>query len=380
MKNNSGKENSLPTSEKKKASLTSALAGGAFGFVIGTVFLLIGIVEIHPAVFLGGLTLLTSGVSGVSGLGGAVLDDILKKWGMESPALRSLINFLIMAVLTFGTTIFLVNRFGLAQGAPQLKQYAIPGMFLGLVFGILVAVISYRNWQIQQKVDLLEMENRYLAELAEKDQLLQEASRNLAVAKERNSMARELHDSISQGIHGIGYSIHSLRRQLGDNSQTEEVIVHLEQTTQATLKELRRLIMELTPSPLDSTSLTDALQLHCDLFSRRQQITLELQLNYEGSLTPEQEVAAYRILQEALANIQKHANADYVAISLLEDKNETSLRIEDNGHGFNPETVIKGNGLDNMATRARQNNASFKIESHPGSGTIIEVNFTTIYH
>ncbi|MDW7683562.1 MAG: histidine kinase, partial [Bacillota bacterium] len=284
-------EETFPEDSRKKSFMTSALAGGAFGLVIGIVFLLMGIVDLPPVPFVAGLILLTSGVSGISGLGGAILDDGLKTRGLESAGLRSLVIFIVITAVTFGTAFLFIRHFRWGQISPTLQQYAVPGMFLGLVFGILVAFINYRIWKIQQKLHLLKVENRYLSELAEKDQLLQEAARNILVAEERNSMARELHDSISQGMHGIVFSLHSLRRQLGNDSDAEEILSHLEETTQATLQELRRLIMELTPSPLEDNSLEEALRLHCDLFSRRQQIDTDIQLQYKGKLTPEQEVA-----------------------------------------------------------------------------------------
>lgn len=370
-------EKALPENGKRRSFITSGLAGGAFGLVISTVFLLMGIVDMSPIPFVGGITLLTSSISGLSGLCGAVLDDNLQKWGLESPAIRAIVIFLVITFITFGTALIVISNLEWGQVPPTLQQLGYPGMFLGLVFGILVALINHRLWVIQQKVHLLRIENRYLTELAEKDHLLQEAARNMTVAEERNTMARELHDSISQGIHGIVYSLRSLRRQLGDNSHAEEIISHLEQTTHATQQELRRMIMELTPSPLEDNSLVEALKLHCDLFSRRQQISIDLQLKYDGTLTSEQEVAVYRIVQEAMANIQQHANTRHVVISLANDQKLTRLRISDHGVGFDPASVQMGNGLVNMATRARQNNAIYKLESRPGTGTVIEVDFST---
>lgn len=363
--------------EKKQALLTSTLAGGAFGLVIGIVFLLLEIVDHPPLVFLPALVLLTAGVSGLSGLLGAVLDDMLKRRGISNPALRSLVLFTLIALITFGSTILIISNLQLFEISPELTRFAMPAMFLGLVFGIIVTLINYRLETMEQKMRLLEVENRYLAELAHKDQLLDEAARNLAVAEERNSMARELHDTISQGIHGIVFSLRTLRRQMGKNSDAEEVIGHLEETTQATLQELRRLIMELTPSPLENNSLAEALRLHCDLFSRRQGIPVSCDIRYDGKLSPEQEVAVYRIVQEALANVQKHAKAGSVILSLGTQGDQTILRIQDNGQGFNPASTDKGNGLANMAARARQNNGTFSLQSRHGSGTSIEVLFDT---
>jgi signal transduction histidine kinase len=91
-------------------------------------------------------------------------------------------------------------------------------------------------------------------------------------------------------------------------------------------------------------------------------------------LTPEQELAVYRILQEALTNVQKHSGADQVRVFLKKIKGKVFLTIADNGKGFNS-SEDKGHGLDNMKTRAFQNNGKLEIESEPGKDTVIRVIF-----
>ncbi len=359
--------------ELRRAVVSSSLAGGAFGLVAGIVFLLTGATDASPLLVLGGIMLITATFSGLAALVGSVLDHYLKQ-RVSSGALRTVLIFLGVSALIFGITLILITVSGFEPVFP-VQRYAYLGMFLGLIFGIVFAAVSYRLETIRQKMHLLELENRYLAELAEKDQLLREATRNLAVTEERNRMARELHDSISQGMHGIVFSLHSLRRQLGEDQKPAEILGHLEATTQATQQELKRLIMELTPSPLEQSSLVEALQLHCNLFAQRLQTDLALDLNYDGGLSPEQEEAAYRITQEALANIQKHAAAGRVEVTLNQADNRVLLRIRDNGRGFAPDPDNKGHGLRNMATRARQNNGEFHLNSQPGKGTVIEVVF-----
>jgi signal transduction histidine kinase len=359
--------------EIRRAFLTSALAGGAFGLIAGVVFLLTGATDASPLPVLGGITLVTANFSGLAGVVGTVLDNFLKT-RVSSPPLRTGLIFLAVSVLIFGITLILIKTFGFEAVFP-LERYAYLGMFLGLVFGIVFAAVSYRLETIRQKMHLLELENRYLSELAAKDHLLQEAARNLAVAEERNRMARELHDSISQGMHGIVFSLHSLKRRLDGDPNSEEILGHLEATTQSTLQELKRLIMELTPSPLENSSLAEALKLHCELFAQRLQMELNLDIKYEGGLSPEQEEAAYRITQEALSNIQQHAGATRVEQRLTQSENRVTLRIKDNGRGFDPAGHNKGHGLRNMATRARQNGGEFHLESHPGKGTVIKVVF-----
>ena len=251
-------------------------------------------------------------------------------------------------------------------------------MLAGLAFGAVFALIVYRTERTRERLILLELENRHLAELAAREDLLREAARNLAVAEERNRMARELHDSISQGMHGIVFALRSLRTSLAGNSRGLETLDALEETAAATLRELRRLIVELEPSPLNEHGLVEALRLHGDLFARRQQIELQLNLGYNGGLQPEQEAALYRIAQEALANIAQHARAGRVELALTTGSaagagnKAVTLTIRDNGCGFDQAAITPGFGK-NMAARARQGGGTLTISSHPGAGTAITV-------
>ncbi len=369
-----------PADAKKESALShffsSALAGGAFGLVISIVFLLTGASDVAPPLLISIIVLLTAVISGVAGMAGGFLDNILRQRAIKNHAKRTAVIFLIVSLSVFGIAALIISRSLDYTLTFYLQEYVLMGMFLGLLFGALFTYTTYRQWKVQQKILALEQEKRYLEELAEKNQLLQEAARNLAVAEQRNNMARELHDSISQGMHGIVYSLHSLRRLLDDDSRAGEILTHLEQTTQATLQELRHLVTELTPSPLEDNGLVGALQLHCDLFSRRQQLDLELKLEYSEALLPEQEMALYRITQEALANIAQHASAGRVEVFLQQSECRTLLTITDDGCGFDPDTVKKGVGLANMAARARQNGGEFCMEAKPGQGTSIKVTFS----
>ncbi|MFP4661229.1 MAG: sensor histidine kinase [Halanaerobiales bacterium] len=250
-------------------------------------------------------------------------------------------------------------------------------------------ILEYNSWKTKKKMLILELENRYLEELTEKDEILQEASKNLFITEERNRMARELHDSISQGIHGIIYSTKSLQNYLQkdkiDIEQLKKIIEHLETTAEVTLGELRSMILELKPVLLEDKGLYKALVLLLDLFSKRQQIELTQEIEEIEELTPEQEVAIYRIVQEALTNIQKHSDADIVSVSLKKnqegiksEERKIILTIQDNGKGFDCDNYTEGNGLRNIRLRSEQNGGEIKIESHPGKGTLINVLFKAL--
>ncbi len=358
--------------EYVKSFLHSAAAGAAFGLIAAVVFLQLLVPPWTPLLFTAGIILLAGLSSGLAGLGGAYFDQRLLRWGIKKPLPRMAISYSVIALATFIVTYASITAFGMLPVGADLQYYTFWGMLGGLLFGAAFALANYLVWRNKQKLLLLEMENRHLAELASREALLREAAYNLAVSEERNRMARELHDTISQGIHGIVYALRPLRATLSGNERGLEIHGHLEQTAADTLKELRRLVMELSPSPLEDHRLSEALRLHCDLFARRQQITLYLQLDYRGGLQPDQEMALYRLVQEGLANVQQHTAAAHVTVKLTGEGNNATLTVCDDGCGFDPATVKRGHGLNNMESRIRQSGGRLQIISTPGKGTEIK--------
>ncbi|HOL18496.1 MAG TPA: histidine kinase [Bacillota bacterium] len=304
-------------SEYAKSFFNTAAIGLIFGLAASLVFSRFAVPPWPTPLFAIALSLLSGFLSGLAGLAGTYLDARLLHWGLKNAPLRAAISFMVVALVTFSIIYTGITVFGIIPPDPGLQRFTLWGMLAGLAFGAIFALFSYRSEMICQKVNLLELENRHLAELASREELLREAARNLAVAEERNRMARELHDSISQGMHGIVYALRTLRPVLKDHEQGLEILGHLEETAAGTLKELRRLVVEFSPSPLEEHDLVEALRLHCDLFARRQKMDLQVTLDYSGGLLPDQEAAVYRIVQEALANIQQHAAAGRVEVTVM---------------------------------------------------------------
>lgn len=175
---------------------------------------------------------------------------------------------------------------GLLNIKEQLPLIAAVSV-IGFFFGIIITIVDDRLWNMRHKVLALEYENKYLAELAEKNQQFKEATKNLIITEERNRIARDLHDSISQGIHGIIYSIHSVKQHLHPEDQTAKAILgHLLTTAETTLNELRTMILELKPSLLEEHGLIGALQLHCQLFTERLKVKCLLSLDKVEEIPP----------------------------------------------------------------------------------------------
>ena len=156
----------------------------------------------------------------------------------------------------------------------------------------------------------------------------------------------------------------------------QKIINHLEKTAENTSEELKYMIKELKPAALEKNSLKDALITHCELFSARQDIEVNTNIENIKKLTPEHEYSIYRIVQEACTNIQKHYKADLVNITIKKDNNnKVNLTIIDNGKGFNINKIKRGNGLNNMELRTKQVGGNFEIKSQEQKGTTIKAEF-----
>ena len=309
----------------------------------------------------------------LSALGALVANAVarlLAMKGVHNDLMTNLVGFVAAGTVNVVLVLLLMAVFGVA---PFHRNVTL-ALFVGMAFGGVYALYVYRMNQLEERMDFLQT-------LADKNRELQEATRTLAITQERNRMSRELHDSISQGLHGIMFALHSLETvcgvgdESGENPQVERILHHLKDTTASTLDELRTMILELKPSLLEEHGLKKAMETQLNLFSQRQEIPVEISLHSPENLSADVEVTIYRILQEALANVEKHAQASRLSVTLELLKDELHLEISDNGVGFDPHHVVKGNGLNNLQRRAEEAGGSLIIHSRPGEGTRIEASF-----
>jgi PAS domain S-box-containing protein len=194
---------------------------------------------------------------------------------------------------------------------------------------------------------------------------------------ERKRLARELHDDLSQRLAALAMEAETLGHQKSPKTRIDRV----------KLKQMKEKLVELSidvhamsrrlhPSILDDLGLVDAVASECDTFWKRNGVVVNFRAdNINRVLPPDVAVCLYRIVQEALRNISRHAGATEVMISLMGENHTIRLLIEDNGKGFEPrkETNQVGLGLDSMEERAHLIGGNFSIKSKRGQGTIIEV-------
>jgi len=207
--------------------------------------------------------------------------------------------------------------------------------------------------------------------------ILYEQAQELVSLQERQRLARELHDSVSQVLYCIGLEAHTAREALemeGDPEQAIASIDYVLALAGAGLAEMRALIFELRPESLEIEGLVAALTKQVAVLRARYNLTVEADLGEEPHLPIEMKHALYRIAQEALHNIVKHARANKVILRLAREANEIILEVRDNGRGFDPAGSFPGHlGLRSMQERATKVGGTLTMESLQGQGARVEI-------
>jgi signal transduction histidine kinase len=204
---------------------------------------------------------------------------------------------------------------------------------------------------------------------------LTEQAQAAAVSEERSRLARELHDSVTQLLFSINLIALSLGRLWKrDPQMAERSTGELQRLTRGALAEMRTLLRELRPQTIAGTELGTLLEQLSDGLAARHDIPVEVTVGQICDMPEEVHVALYRIAQEALNNITKHAEASQVNIKLACDSTVARLTINDDGQGFDVGDVPAGHmGLDIMKERAEAIGAQMVVDSQPGAGTSIAV-------
>lgn len=200
-------------------------------------------------------------------------------------------------------------------------------------------------------------------------------ARSLAVLEERQRLARNLHDAVNQSLFSAGLIAEVLPR-LWDRDQAEarRSLEDLRRLVRGAMAEMRVLLAELRPSSLTDADLGDLLRLLGSAFTGRTSIPAEIEVMGKGELPAETQVAIYRICQEALSNVAKHAGASKVDMSLKQDVHGVKITIHDDGSGFDPKLTAPGHyGLSMMQERAEAVAARLTVTSTPGQGTTVTV-------
>lgn len=201
----------------------------------------------------------------------------------------------------------------------------------------------------------------------------------MRLQEERERISRELHDNIGSQltyiIHAIDKITFRLKSQYVD--QEKQRLEELGQFSRNTMRHLRETIFTLNKEKYEVKELAEKIQALSSMYANElgYEFKLNLSVNFNALIDPMVYLNLYRIVQEALQNAVKYANAQIISIDLNSTTKYLSLGISDNGKGFDINTVTAGNGLNNMKKRAKEIGAQIKITSNPGSGTKISIHY-----
>jgi signal transduction histidine kinase len=188
-------------------------------------------------------------------------------------------------------------------------------------------------------------------------------------------LARDLHDAVTQTLFSTSLIAEVLPRIWEQNpEQGRARLEEIRTLTRGALAEMRSLLMELRPSALIDTALPDLLRQLTEAFAGRSGVPVRLNIEGECQFEPDVKVAVYRVAQEALNNVAKHARAQSCRVALRCSPEKIDLTIRDDGGGFDPESVPPDSlGVGIMRERAEQIGAELRIDSTMGEGTRVEL-------
>jgi signal transduction histidine kinase len=249
----------------------------------------------------------------------------------------------------------------------------LPWMVISLVVSMLLGIwIDKVITQSEQRAELIEQLEAARDELAA-------AHHTAGVMAERERMAREIHDTLAQGMTSIVMLSQTASMELSRGT-TEPVAARLaaiEDTARENLAEARALVAAFTPVALSGATLTEVLRRQAERFAAETGVDVQVSLDMpdeEVTALPQgQQVVLLRAAQESLANVRKHAGATRVLITLGMSADGVAIEISDDGSGFEPLAPVSGYGLAAMKGRVEESGGTVQVDSAPGRGTRVQV-------
>ena len=235
--------------------------------------------------------------------------------------------------------------------------------YISIGVGIMSALVFLSYYAIEQQKRALRLEKE---------------NKKLAVMKERNRIARELHDSVSQNLYGINLQLNTLKEIIKDDrEETINIIENSKTMVEEVQTEMRLMIYELRPDNLTNKDFFVAIEDLMKLYEKRYNIDISTYLKgNEDLINDKKQLVIYRVIQESLSNIVKHADSEKAEISLIITKDSRlELKIKDYGQGFEMNKVSKKEdsyGLKTMEERIKGISGELNINSDPGEGTEIK--------
>jgi len=273
----------------------------------------------------------------------------------------------------------------LPEASEIRSELAVPLKTKEAVIGVLHVQSDHLNAFDESDLAVLQS-LAHQAAIAIENARLYEQAQELAVVKERSRLARDLHDAVTQTLFSASLIAEVLPRIWERNpDEGRHRLEELRELTRGALAEMRTLLLELRPAALADAELGDLLRQLAESITGRARVPVTVAVEGECTLPPEAKVALYRIAQEALNNVAKHAGASQATVSLRctppfppeiggEQRGSVEFHVSDDGRGFDPESIPPESlGLGIMRERAEAIGATLVIESQVGQGTRVVV-------
>lgn len=205
----------------------------------------------------------------------------------------------------------------------------------------------------------------------------EEQIRAAAAQEERHRLARELHDSIKQQIFVVQTAAATAQARYGaDDEGTREALGQVRGAAREAMAEMEAMLDQLRAAPLENAGLVSAMKQQCEALGIRtgaEVIFMPGAMPANEAMPPGAQQAMFRVAQEALANVARHARASRVEVGLERIGDTVRLRVADDGAGFDPNSAPRGMGLGNMRARAEEHGGTLELTSGEGRGTVVEL-------
>jgi two-component system, NarL family, sensor kinase len=247
--------------------------------------------------------------------------------------------------------------------------YILLGSFLTLLFISFLSYRSYKQKQLLQQQQIKQLQNEKL--------LLATESILKGQEDERSRMAQDLHDGLGGMLSGVKLTLSAMKGNIILPEESARLFTKAFEQLDSSIGEMRRVAHDMMPEALVKLGLQQALQDYCDGINEVKQLKVSSEFHgLENRLDNTTEIIVYRIVQELLNNIIKHANANNVLVQVIKKDSELDITVEDNGDGFNKEEAIikKGAGLKNIQSRVDYLKGELDIKTTEGKGTSVHIN------
>jgi signal transduction histidine kinase len=276
------------------------------------------------------------------------------------------------------------SRYYPLAGLETRSEMVVPIISKDEVIGVIDIQSQTLDQFDQSDLDMMQSLANQLAVAIENARLYESAGQ-LAALEERQKLARELHDSVSQALYGIALGTRTARTVVeridmaeGDKPKLVEPLDYVLAQADAGLAEMRALIFELRPESLQTEGLVAALRKQTAALQARHQIPVAVEFGSEPDMPIQKKEMLYRVAQEAMHNIVKHARATSAEVRLVTDNGRILLEVCDNGQGFDMTQEFPGHlGLKSMRERVEKAGGILTVASDVGGGTRIQVKVAT---